>query len=104
MGLLELSKLYNVTKLDLIGKIYLPSSLPYIFTGLRLGAAAAWMSVVAAEMFASVDGLGYRITHAQTMMLSDMLLVDMIVIGAIGGMTDFTLRLIIKRFTRWQRA
>lgn len=103
-GLLELSKLYHVSKFELVGKIYFLSALPHIFTGLRLGAGVAWMSVVAAEMFASMDGVGYRIVHAQTMMLSDMLVVDMIVIGVVGGVMDFGLRRLIDRLTRWQRA
>jgi len=103
-GFIELSKLYKVSRFDLIRKVYIPSSLPYIFTGLRLGAGVAWMSVVAAEMFASTEGLGYRITFAQTNNDSPMLLVDMLVIGIIGGLMDYILRIVIARLTRWQRA
>ena len=39
-------------------KLVLPSSLPYIFTGLRLSLGVGWMVLIAAEMLAQNPGLG----------------------------------------------
>ncbi|OLR60048.1 hypothetical protein BHF70_10790 [Anaerostipes sp. 494a] len=44
----DLIKLYQVKLKDIIFKIYVPSALPFLCVGLRLGAGMAWMSVVAA--------------------------------------------------------
>jgi nitrate/nitrite transport system permease protein len=41
-----------------VGKIVLPSSLPLIFTGLRLSLGVGWMVLIAAEMLAQNPGLG----------------------------------------------
>ena len=39
-------------------KLVLPSSLPYIFTGMRLSLGTGWMVLIAAEMLAQNPGLG----------------------------------------------
>jgi nitrate/nitrite transport system permease protein len=39
-------------------KLVLPSSLPYIFTGMRLSLGVGWMVLIAAEMLAQNPGLG----------------------------------------------
>ncbi len=59
---------------------------------MRLGAGASWMSVVAAEMIASSSGIGYRINDARSLMQSDVVIVGIIVIGAVGVLMDTVLR------------
>lgn len=103
-GHLELARLYKVSKKDLLTKIYMPTAVPHIFVGLRLGAGMAWMSVVAAEMMAASSGIGYRISNAQQLMQSDLLITDMLAIGFIGGLADFLLRKAINRATKWKAA
>lgn len=103
-GYLEVAKLYKIHKIDLVSKVYFPSTIPSVFVGLRLGAGAAWMSVVAAEMIASTSGIGYRINDARNLMQSDVVLVDMIIIGLIGGMMDFGLKYFAKRVSKWESA
>jgi NitT/TauT family transport system permease protein len=45
-------------------KVVLPSALPSIFTGLRLGIGVAWTAVIVAEMIAVKSGLGYVLWDA----------------------------------------
>lgn len=103
-GYLEVAKLYRINKIDLLTKVYFPSTIPSVFVGLRLGAGAAWMSVVAAEMIASTSGIGYRINDARNLMQSDVVLVDMIIIGLIGGVMDFGLKHFAKFVSKWELA
>ncbi|MBR9647261.1 ABC transporter permease [Clostridium tyrobutyricum] len=100
---LEVAKLYKIKKIDLFKKVYLPSAVPSIFVGLRLGAGASWMSVVAAEMIASSSGIGYRINDARSLMQSDVVIVGIIVIGAVGVLMDTVLRKIAHLTSRWER-
>ncbi|MFT8314081.1 MAG: ABC transporter permease [Clostridium sp.] len=101
-GYLEVAQLNNVSKLDLYRKVYFPAALPSIFTGLRLGLGIAWGMVVAAEIIASSSGIGYRINDSRSLMQSDIMISDMIVIGVIGAFMDFVLRRISKHFSKWQ--
>lgn len=99
---LELAKLYKVKKTDLFRRVYMPSALPYIFSGLRLALGTAWMVVVAAELVASTSGIGYRISYARSLMESNVVIVGMLVIGFVGLVFDLLLRLAIKRISRWK--
>lgn len=99
---MDLVNLYRVKKKDVITKIYIPSALPFVCAGLRLGAGMAWTSVVAAEMMGATSGLGFRITTAQQLMQSNIMLVDIIVIGVLGWILDWALNKLTARFDRWK--
>ena len=85
---LEVAKMYGLSKKDTFFKVYLPSALPNIFTGLRLGLGASWMAVVASELIASSSGIGYRLNDARSLMRSDVVIVCMIIIGLVGLLMD----------------
>jgi NitT/TauT family transport system permease protein len=66
-------------------KVILPGALPYILTGLRLGMAQAWRTLVGVEMLAAVPwGLGWMIFGAREFLNTDVMLAGVVVIGAIG--------------------
>src|SRR4029453_9999540 len=57
---------YGFKGLDLLTKIILPAIAPQVITSLRVKAGVAWLVVVAAEMIAGRDGLGFAIWDART--------------------------------------
>ena len=56
--LVNVGKVLRLNWFTQIKKIILPSSLPYIFTGMRLSLGVGWMVLIAAEMLAQNPGLG----------------------------------------------
>ena len=100
---LEVAKMYGLSKKDTFFKVYLPSALPNIFTGLRLGLSSSWMAVVASELIASSSGIGYRLNDARSLMRSDVVIVCMIVIGLIGLLMDKLIVLISHELTPWKK-
>jgi nitrate/nitrite transport system permease protein len=56
--LMNVSKVLKLSWINTVTKIVLPSSLPLIFTGLRLSLGVGWMVLIAAEMLAQNPGLG----------------------------------------------
>lgn len=56
--LINVGKVLKLNKTTQVTKIILPSSLPLIFTGLRLSLGVGWMVLIAAEMLAQNPGLG----------------------------------------------
>tara|TARA_R110002074_G_scaffold349634_1_gene520391 strand:+ start:178607 stop:179743 length:1137 start_codon:yes stop_codon:yes gene_type:complete len=56
--LMNVSKVLQLGWWKTVRKIVLPSSLPMIFTGLRLSLGVGWMVLIAAEMLAQNPGLG----------------------------------------------
>ncbi len=69
-------------------KIYLPSAIPAIFEGLKLGLSNSWTVVVAAEIIAASSGIGYRINDARSLMQSEVVIVGILIIGLIGLALD----------------
>lgn len=71
--------------LALLLTIMLPSALPMIVTGLRIGLGQAWMAVVTAELIAAQSGLGYMIQISRLNLETARVLVGMTVIGLLGA-------------------
>ncbi|MFN3622742.1 MAG: ABC transporter permease [Hyphomicrobium sp.] len=69
----------------LLATVMLPSALPMIVTGLRIGLGQAWMAVVTAELIAAQSGLGYMIQISRLSLETSRVLVGMTVIGLLGA-------------------
>ncbi len=82
--------------------IILPSAMPAVFTGLRLGIGGGWLTVVTAEMIAVKSGLGYMILNAQLTFRSELIVAGIIVIGLIGLLADQGVRALRTHVCRWQ--
>ncbi len=87
---------YGIRGIALLTQVTLPAIMPQIITNLRVTAGLAWLVVVAAEMIAGKDGLGWAISDDRNGLRLDLIVVEMIVIGSIGVVLD---RLIM-RLTR----
>jgi NitT/TauT family transport system permease protein len=83
-------------------RVVVPASTPFILVGMRIGLGAAWATVVAAELIAAQQGLGYRMQQAQLYYDLPTIFVDLIVIGLIGLAMDRLLLLAERRLTGWQ--
>lgn len=99
--LIEVAKVLETPKINFIIKVVIPSALPSIFTGLRVGIGSAWMCVVAAELIASDQGVGYMIMNARQLSQPDVVIVGMLAIGFIGKIIDVILKTIENRLIKW---
>ena len=93
---------YRFSGIELLTRVTLPAIAPQVITSLRVTAGLAWLVVVAAEMIAGRDGLGFAIWDARNGLRMDLLVGGMIVIGVIGMVIDRVLmRLTRIRSVRW---
>jgi ABC-type nitrate/sulfonate/bicarbonate transport system permease component len=83
--------------------VLLPSALPMILTGLRVGLGIAWMSVVASELTAARSGLGYMMSLNRMMLRTDNVVAGMVAIGALGYVMNRWMLLLQDRLTPWRR-
>lgn len=72
----------------LLPKVVIPSALPSVFTGLRLGIGVAWVLVIVAEMLAVKSGLGYVLWDAYFFLKMDIIIAAMISVGVLGFVSD----------------
>jgi NitT/TauT family transport system permease protein len=82
------AKDFGIAGSKLLTQVTLPAILPQIIIALRVTAGLAWVVVVAAEMIAGRDGLGFLIWDARNALRPDLVVVGMILIGGIGVATD----------------
>lgn len=101
-GYIEVAKLYKLSPWETFIKVYLPHALPHILVGLKLALGISWMAVVAAELIASVTGIGYRMSYAKSLMQADVVIVCMLVVGLVGIIMDKLIGLLFNRLTPWQ--
>lgn len=93
---------YHFSNTELFTQVTLPAIAPQVITALRVTAGLAWVVVVAAEMIAGRDGLGFAIWDARNGLRMDLLVAGMIVIGMIGVTIDRLLIQLTKiQSVRW---
>ncbi len=78
-------------------KVILPSSLPYILTGMRIGVALSFLAVVASEMIAAPSGIGYLIMQSRLLIQTQKLFVGLVTLGIVGAITDRSFRVLIEK-------
>ena len=83
------AKNLGLSKIEIIFKVILPGALPHIMTGIRMGFASAWRSLIVAEMMVvAVGGLGEFIWMAQWYFSFEKVFAGIIVIGVIGFLME----------------
>lgn len=82
-------------------RVGLPSSLPFIMAGTRTGLATGFLALVAAELIAASDGLGFLISNAGQNLRIDIVFVGIIAIGIIATLLDAITVVCQRRLTRW---
>ncbi len=85
----------------ILRKVILPASAPAIFDTLRVTLGWAWTYLVVAELVAASRGLGYRIMEAQRYFQTDTIILYILVIGALGLITDFAFKIARGRLFAW---
>jgi len=104
--LINVSRVLRLGWITHVRKIVLPSSIPMMFTGLRLSLGIAWMVLIAAEMLAQNPGLGKFVWDEFQNGSSDSLgriCVAVLTIGFIGFALDRTL-LAIQSYINWDKS
>jgi NitT/TauT family transport system permease protein len=79
---------YGLHGFQKVVQVTLPAIMPQLITMLRVTAGLCWLVVVAAEMIAGRDGLGFAVMDSRNGLRMDMLVAEMIVIGLIGVALD----------------
>lgn len=101
--LIEVAQSFCATRWQIIAKVMLPSSVPFMLTGIRLGIGRGIVGVVVGELFGARAGLGYLIfTSGQTFDVPA-LFVGIITLAAMGVGLTLAAELVEQRALRWRR-
>jgi NitT/TauT family transport system permease protein len=102
--LLEVARSLRVREGRLWLDVIVPSSLPFLIVGLRLGAARGMIGTAVAELYTSPDGLGYLILRYGFRFDMDAMLVVVLTFTGISLLLSWSTGLLERRVRRWRVA
>jgi len=82
--------------------VLLPAAMPAVLTGLRNGLSLAWMFMVAAELIAASQGLGYLLTDGRETGRADIVLAAIVVLALLGKFSDGLMAALERHLLRWR--
>lgn len=100
--LIKSARSMGISKFDMFWKVVLPSAIPSVFTGLKLGGTSALIVLVSAEMLGATSGLGYLLTEYQlTFQIPEMYAV-IVVMAILGLAVYYALSWLEKSVSHWK--
>jgi sulfonate transport system permease protein len=100
--LVEVGRIYGLSRAALIRRVLLPATLPAWFVGLRSGLALGWMFVIAAELMGASEGLGFLMLDGQMTGRPSLIIASLLLFALVGKLTDWLLAALAARALRWQ--
>ena len=93
----------GATPLQMIKYVVLPSSLPSILTGIRIGLGVGWSTLVAAELVGASEGLGFMVQSSSQLLATDVVIVGILIIAVIAFALEIGLRRLQKKLVPWDK-
>lgn len=100
--LVEVATSFQASRLQMARHVLIPGAIPFVVSGLRIGAERAIVGVIIGEMFLQIVGLGGVITKGSTELLPAKMLCAVAVIAVLGTIIVTTLDTFEKRFQVWK--
>jgi taurine transport system permease protein len=93
---------FGATRWQVLRHIILPSAMPEILTAMRIGIGFGWTTLVAAEMVAATQGIGYMVLTASQFLQTAVVIMGIIVIAAIAYLFDLVMRSVERKVVPWK--
>jgi NitT/TauT family transport system permease protein len=99
---IQAARTLGASEWQILRHVVIPECIPHLFTGVRLGLGSAFTAIVAAEMLAAKEGVGYLVFTSRLYFRTDWILVGIVTLGLLGYFSDRLLRLfgktVLKRY------
>lgn len=100
--LIEVARVYRLKYWQQIQQIVLPAASPGILTGLRNSLSLSWMFMIAAELIAATQGIGYLLSDGRKTSRPDIVIIAIILLAILGKITDRLMKILETRLLRWR--
>ena len=95
--LLEVAAVYDLGRIEELRRVILPAALPSLLVGIRGGVGLAWMFVVAAELIAASQGIGFLLSDGRTLARPDIIIGSILLFAFFGNLSDLGVKEVEKR-------
>ncbi|WP_263705677.1 ABC transporter permease subunit [Shouchella tritolerans] len=100
-NMLEMSKMYGLSKWKLFTKVIFPGAMPSILVGIRYALGVMWVTLIVAETIAATSGIGYMSMNAREFMQVDVIILAILLYAFLGKLADTLATFAEKRLLRW---
>ncbi len=90
-------------RIQIFWHVVIPAALPSIAAGLSIGMGVAWFAILAGEIISGQYGIGYFTWNAYSLINYPDIVVGMLMIGVLGTLSAYAVRLLTWPFLAWQR-
>jgi sulfonate transport system permease protein len=102
--LIEMGRVYEMSRWMLFRKVILPGALPSIFVGLRFALGIMWLTLIVAETLSANSGIGHMAMEAREFMLTDVVVLALFVYALLGKAADSIVRILERVTLGWHPA
>src|SRR5438270_5746926 len=100
---IEAARSFSATRTQIFTKVLIPSSLPFIVAGLRLGIGRGLVGVVVGEFIGARAGLGYMIFRSSQGFQIDAMWVGVFLLAGTGVLSVSILQRVERRMAPWRQ-
>jgi len=102
--LVDAARMMGAGNIQILRRVFLPSLIPYLVTGFRVGLGFAWRVVIAAEMVGVPKGIGYMLNVGRSTGRTDITIVTMVTLGVLMLIVEELIFAPLENRTRfWKR-
>lgn len=98
---IRLLKTFNASKLQILKKLVLPSSVPDLISTLKINIGLSWVGVIVGEFLVSKAGIGYLIVYGGQVFKLDIVMMSVMILTIISALMYKVIAIIEERFTKW---
>ena len=101
-SLIDAAKTMGANQVQIFVKVIIPSSIPFLMNGIKIGLGIGWMCIVAAELYApQLSGIGFYLSEQATAGFWPGAYAAIVVIAILGilttGLAEYVHRFVSKR-------
>ncbi|TKX82355.1 ABC transporter permease [Halorubrum sp. SD626R] len=90
--LLEVAEVYELGRFESLRRVVFPAAVPSLLVGIRGGVGLAWMFVVAAELIAASEGIGFLLSDGRVLARPDIIVGSILLFAFFGNLSDLAVK------------
>ncbi len=99
--LIEVTEVYDLGRVESLRRVVFPAAVPSLLVGIRGGVGLAWMFVVAAELIAASQGIGFLMSDGRVLARPDIIVGSILLFAFFGNLSDLAVKGVERRVVDW---
>ena len=99
---IKLLKTFGASKMQILSKVVLPSSIPTIISALKINVGMSWVGVIVGEFLVSKAGLGYLIVYGGQVFKLDLVMTSVLILAVAAAIMYQGVAWLEKRYLKWK--